>query len=66
MPIALKGTEEVVEGDGNFSCGNCGAGFDSPRQLLSHDEECPHGSFADVQEHLREHHGYGEEVIKDG
>lgn len=44
MPITLIGeTKEVVEDDGNFSCGNCGAGFDSPRQLLFHDEECPCG-----------------------
>jgi hypothetical protein len=43
MPIALKGTEDVVEGNGNFSCGNCGVGFDTSRELLFHDEECPYG-----------------------
>jgi hypothetical protein len=53
MPITLKGTGEVVEGGGNFSCGHCGAdGFDSPRQLLAHDDECPYGSF--VEESKRE------------
>lgn len=57
MPITLIGeTKEVVEGGGNFSCGNCGAEFHSPRQLLFHDEECPYGSC--VEESKRE-------VIKD-